>query len=120
LNTSESGERGHQEAGKVESYADHARVYLGQILDKSFTEGTTVDFRRSQVAGFVRYTINSYVQDVNNTDAYDMINQFNEKNKVGFKLTPNGGVGDATSLEVTISSKEGKSTIKYEKMSSPN
>jgi hypothetical protein len=113
-------EAGHQKAGAVNTYADHARVYLGQILDKSFTEGTTKEYRDGVVGSFVNYTMNSFVQDPNSADAIEIMETFNKENKAGYNLSTSGGLGDAKSLEVNINTKEGSSTMKYEKMSDPN
>jgi hypothetical protein len=110
----------HQKSGEVTTYADHARVYLGQILDKSFTEGTTKEYRDVVIGSFVKYTMNSFVQDANTTDAIEIMETFNNENKAGYQLSSNGGLGDAKSIEVKIKTKEGTSTMKYEKMSDPH
>lgn len=109
----------HQKAGEVTTFADHARVYLGQILDKSFTEGTTKEYRDGVIGSFVKYTMNSFVQDPDPAEAVEIIEKFNKDNKGGYRLTTSGGIGDAKSLEVNINTKEGNATIKYEKMSDP-
>ena len=113
-------EAGHQNAGEVTDYADHARVYLGQILDKSFTEGTTQEYRNATVASFVNYTMNSFVQDPNSADAIEIMETFNKANKAGYMLSRSGGLGDPKSLQVKIKTKDGSSTMKYEKMSDPH
>ena len=110
----------HQEEGEVRSYADHAKVYLGQILDKSFTDGTTEDYRRATIGSFAKYVMNSYVQDPNSSDATELINDFNKNNKAGYSLSTSGGLGNAESIKITISSKNGSSTMNYEKMADSN
>jgi hypothetical protein len=112
-------EAGHQ-AEKVKLYSDHAKVYLGQILDKSFTEGTTKEYRDATVASFVNYTMNSFVQDPNSAESIEIMETFNKENKAGYTLSTSGGLGNAKSLEVNINTKDGTSTKKYEKMSDPN
>src|SRR5690606_40883820 len=65
----------------------------------------------------IYYTMNSFVQDPNSADAIEIMETFNKENKAGYNLSTSGGLGDAKSLEVNINTKEGSSTMKYEKMS---
>lgn len=78
-------EKFHQ--GKdVESYADHARVYMNQLLDNSMNE-TTEPFQLSQLAAFSVYLLNSKAKDPDGgTEALNLAKQFNEQNTLGAKI----------------------------------
>ena len=105
----------HQQRGAVTSFADHATVYLLQITDISFIQGTSKEYQWGTVASFVSYVINSYVQDPNTNDAIELIDKFNKENKAGFILQTNS-VTRPQDLEITIYDKTGaKSTSKYDK-----
>ncbi len=110
----------HQQYGDVVNFADHAKVYLLQITDISFTKGTTDEYQWGMVRSFVSYLMNSYVQDPNTNDAIELIIKFNKENKAGFTLQTNTATRPED-LEITIYDKTGASAIeKFEKKDDPH
>ena len=106
----------HQTDKNPLTFKSHAEIYLQQMLDPVF--GNTTDgFQIGTVSSFSNFVMNGIYK--NNKGSYDLLNKFNNENKLGYSLVPNYEDKKIISMDIYKNS-EKIGRINYKNLDTPN